>query len=261
MESSNYITITIGQVPYRILHNIPMVTARFEEIRLLFADLDVLEENIDEFLPLLSADEITRANSYVAPLHQKRFTSARGLLRIVLGACLGIAPWEIMFSYNPYGKPFINGSLNNRDLRFNLAHSGAAAVIALTIGCEVGVDIEKIRPVAEMDQIAETIFTPLEKEFFDTAEGSKKQMLFFTYWTRKEATVKAAGHGLAQPLGTIDVSACPANPVLAPGYSGSSSGYSKYFIQDFAFTNNYSASIAVAQYPRKVLSFYINWNL
>ncbi|MEJ2283980.1 MAG: hypothetical protein P8X85_10335 [Desulfobacterales bacterium] len=76
------------------MHSIPMVTARFEEIRLLFADLDVLEENIDEFLPLLSADEITRANSYVAPLHQKRFTSARGLLRIVLGE-LVLVVWII----------------------------------------------------------------------------------------------------------------------------------------------------------------------
>ena len=60
----------------------------------------------------------------------------------------GVDPTSITFVTGAHGEPYVVGL--PVDLRLNLSHAGERALIALTVGREVGIDIEEpevaIRP-------------------------------------------------------------------------------------------------------------------
>ena len=243
---------------YENLHDVTFVNVIPEEVQLFYADLEHVEGSVDDFVQLLSSDEIMKANSFIFTKLRKRYIRGRGLLRIILGSCLGILPDRVSFSYNSYGKPFIHESLNKIDLRFNLSHSNGVIAIALSIGCEIGIDIEQIKPIAGMHDIAKTIYTPCEKKILESSTALQRIELFFRFWTRKEATAKAIGTGLAQPIEKIDVSTCSSNPVAAIVRRRKCISLSKWFVRDIQPFENYAASVAVEGYPRRDQQFYIS---
>jgi 4'-phosphopantetheinyl transferase len=73
-------------------------------------------------------------------------------------------------------------------LRFNLSHSGDVLLVALARDVEVGVDVERIRPVPEMQTIARRWLG------LDVVANERE---FFEAWTRHEAKLKALGMGLS----------------------------------------------------------------
>lgn len=73
-------------------------------------------------------------------------------------------------------------------LRFNLSHSGDVTLVAVARDSEVGVDVERIRPVIEMRAIA--------RRWLGRDDIADEQE-FFRVWTRHEAMVKALGVGLS----------------------------------------------------------------
>src|SRR5947208_807131 len=74
-------------------------------IRVWRADLDRPECETDALGALLSADERARVDRFRFAIDRRRFTVARGLLRVLLGRELGSPPDEIEFSYGTRGKP------------------------------------------------------------------------------------------------------------------------------------------------------------
>jgi 4'-phosphopantetheinyl transferase len=84
------------------------------------------------------------------------------------------------------GKPYLPGA---PEVRFNLARSQELALVAVALGVDVGVDIERLRPLPEYEAIAERFFPPSEREGLDERD-------FFRRWTRIEAKLKARGVGL-----------------------------------------------------------------
>jgi len=104
-------------------------------------------------------------------------------LRAILETVTG-APVEIAVADK--GKPYLPGAL---EVRFNLAHSHELALVAVALGVEVGVDIERLRPLPEYAAIAERFFPPSERDGLDERN-------FFHRWTRIEAKLKARGVGL-----------------------------------------------------------------
>lgn len=133
---------------------------------------------------LLTPDEQERAARFRFPHLQSSFILARGALRILLGRHLNTHPAGIRFQYGPKGKPSLAGGAR---LKFNVSHSGGLALFAFTLDCEIGVDVEEIRPVPDMEQIA--------ARFFGAEETDKAA--FFRLWTRKEAYIKALGESIA----------------------------------------------------------------
>jgi 4'-phosphopantetheinyl transferase len=85
-------------------------------------------------------------------------------------------------------------------------------VYALSWGCEVGIDVEAIRPLADADAVAAHFFSRPEHAAYRALDPRDRPLGFFQCWTRKEAFIKALGEGLAHPLDSFDVS-------LAPGAS------------------------------------------
>ena len=158
----------------------------------------------------LAPDERQRAERFVFSHDRDHFVAGRAFLRLLLGQYLGTEPRALRFSYGPNGKPALAD--NRADLHFNLAHSGPLAVCALARGCELGVDLERLRPLEDADSVARTAFSPWEVDRFESLPEAVRPRAFYETWTRKEAFLKALGHGLARPLDSFDVSLGPGEP-------------------------------------------------
>jgi 4'-phosphopantetheinyl transferase len=154
---------------------------------------------------VLSDDELARASRFVFDLHRNRFMAGRLALRELLARYLDRAPADVSFSYSSHGKPELPGET----LRFNLAHSDDLAVIGLTEQDRLGVDVERLRDLDDVDSLARRVFSPHELDVFQALPDASKIQGFFNGWTRKEAFVKAVGDGLSHPLDTFDVTLRP----------------------------------------------------
>lgn len=138
------------------------------------ADLVAVGDTLED---LLCADELARAARIVPERNRVLWARSRGVLRALLARYLDRDPLELRFVLGPHGKPALSpeGPAPAMDLRFNLSHSGGLALVAVSAGREVGVDIESAR------------------ERY-TAE-------FLRAWVAHEAAVKCHGGGLTTPRG------------------------------------------------------------
>lgn len=154
----------------------------------------------------LSEDELARARGFALDADRNRFVTARLALRSLLAAYLELPVSAIYLDYNRFGKPEIAGPGRERGLTFNLSHCEELALVAVTLQDRVGVDIERMREMEDLDRIAEMCFSAGELEGFRAASRQERAEAFFRCWTRKESLVKAAGDGLSYPsLREIDV--------------------------------------------------------
>jgi 4'-phosphopantetheinyl transferase len=157
---------------------------------------------------VLSPDETARAARFLVEPARRTFVLSRGALRTVLGRSVDIRPKEIRFEYGPRGKPSLAGGPGNGRLRFNVAHSGDLALIALAEGREVGVDLELARDQEDLDEIAGRFFATAEQELLRRTTPKERLRTFYRIWTCKEAVLKAGGMGITSGLQLPDVSAC-----------------------------------------------------
>jgi 4'-phosphopantetheinyl transferase len=127
----------------------------------------------------------------------------------LLGAALGTGAAHLTFAANAFGKPQLTGS----PVSFNVSHSGHIALIALTSGVDVGVDVEHVRIIPERADLARRFFHVEEASDLATFPEAEANAAFFRCWTRKEAVVKALGLGLNARLDRYRVS-CSLEPAL-----------------------------------------------
>lgn len=159
-------------------------------------------------LGLLSEDERKRAARLAVPQARRRFVVARGLLRRILSSVLDGEPSRLVFVYGTRGKPSLDAS-QSRGLHFNLAHSEGLALYALAWGREVGVDLERLRPLPDAAALAAKFFAPEEQAALQALPPAARHEGFFRIWARKEAFVKARGEGIAAGLSRFAVSCDP----------------------------------------------------
>ena len=80
---------------------------------------------------------------------------------------------------------------------FNVSHSGMHGLIAFAPRGQLGVDVEERVARPNLDGIGETVFGPREQSALAISIGNRKIRLFFTFWTIKEALIKALGTGFS----------------------------------------------------------------
>ena len=119
------------------------------------------------------------------------------------------------------------------DLRFNISHTDGLIACAVTIGREVGVDVEHVGRHLTHD-VAGRFFAAEEVTDLQALPPDDQQRIFFDYWTLKEAYIKARGFGLALPLGDFAFKLNPPHPpaiTFAPSLDDDPSTWQ--FMQDW----------------------------
>jgi len=204
----------------------------------------------------LSAEEQLQADRFVFDRDRRRFIAAHTAMRLVLAHYLDIHPLELRFEAGARGKPRLVQA--TRDLRFNLSHSEERALLAVSVGREVGVDIEYVRTVPDMFGVADTAFSPLEIARLHDAPGDQQAEVFFRVWTRKESFIKALGDGMHFPLKEFDVSTEPSGPQLLLACSAAPAELDRWTTRALPSETHYAAAITVGGKEFDVVSASFN---
>lgn len=143
---------------------------------------------------LLDVTESLRAERLRIPEKARAFVVARTRLRQILGFYLNIPPIDVQFTYNDNGKPF----LKEREVHFNLSHSGPWAICVVSRELEVGTDLEFVSKELDTAKLACRSFSPAEKSWLNNTPEYRRRRNFFRLWTRKEAWLKGKGGGFSE---------------------------------------------------------------
>jgi 4'-phosphopantetheinyl transferase len=153
-------------------------------------------------LDVLSADELDRAAAYRATAHAHAFIRARAMLRRVLAGYVGAPAERLRFDTTcalcgaGHGKPVLLDA--DGRLSFSLSHARGAVVVAVSGGAPVGIDVEHRSSAATAGELAAATRCAAEPI---GADALPVELL--RHWTRKEALLKATGHGLAVALSEV----------------------------------------------------------
>ncbi len=151
--------------------------------------------------PWLSPAEARRAEGMANAILRARFVVSRGLRRKVLAGILVCRGEDLVIVEDADSKPRLQ---DGHRWDFNLSHAGD--YVALVVGRgEVGVDLEKIRPVREMAALVERYFHADEARVWRALPEVRQKMAFFILWSAREAAMKCLGLGLAAGLGKTRV--------------------------------------------------------
>lgn len=162
---------------------------------------------------LLSADERERAARFHQQADRDRFIVGRVLTRTMLSSAGDLPPeaWPIVIDAR--GRPLLGSRPSGApDLRFNLSHTEGLVACAITLGREIGVDVECVDRQLTHESIPERFFSPQEVDDLRALPASSQDVVFFDYWTLKESYIKARGLGLALPLGQFTFRLRPPAP-------------------------------------------------
>ncbi|MBS9390151.1 MAG: 4'-phosphopantetheinyl transferase superfamily protein [Dolichospermum sp. UKL201] len=201
-------------------------------------NLNSSESQLQFVRETLSSDEIARAQRFYFPEHRQRFIAGRGTLRAILGQYLGIDPKQVEFEYQPRGKPLLAAKFADQGLLFNLSHSQDLALLGVSYQHQIGVDLEYIRTMSDLEGLAKRFFSSREYEYLRLFSPQEQQQIFFRYWTCKEAYLKATGDGLVQ-LEEIEISLTPNQPsqLLVSG---------DWNLRELTPAENFAAAVVVA---------------
>jgi len=163
------------------------------EVHIWRAALDRLAAEPARRSATLSDAERARAARLADPLAAARYTSARVLLRELLGGYLEMEPQLVQIRYGPHGKPCLDDSSR---LHFNVSHVEGEALLAFTTAGPLGIDIERIRPLTHAHRLARRAFHPDDLQSWLALPEEERLSGFFERWTRMEALSKLLGHGV-----------------------------------------------------------------
>ncbi|MEZ4701170.1 MAG: 4'-phosphopantetheinyl transferase superfamily protein [Rhodothermales bacterium] len=233
------------------------LTLAAQEIHVWRALLHQRPEDIALLESVLSMDERAKAGRYKFDHNRNDYIVARGVLRHILGAYVDRRPESLQFYYSPYGKPALNAEIDGQKLSFNVSHSGGYALYAIARGREIGIDVERVRPEAAQDGVAERFFSPREVATLRGLPSHAQPLAFFNCWTRKEAYIKARGEGLSLPLNQFDVSLTPGEPARLLQSRVDPEDPARWTLQAIPFEHGYVAAVAAEGNDWKLT--YWNW--
>ena len=114
----------------------------------------------------------------------------------MLSRYLGISPESVDFDHSDSGKPMLVQNLRDpSSITFNLSHAHGRALIAVSNGQEVGVDLESVRSEIDAEALSKRYFAHSEHTAIMQALEEQRATRFFRYWVAKEALLKAQGIG------------------------------------------------------------------
>jgi Phosphopantetheinyl transferase len=201
-----------------------------------WADLDVLD-----------ATERERHARFLRAADRDRYQAAHVGARLLLGHYLGVPPGELRFSRRcrhcgaGHGKPVVEYPATKLD--FSLTHSGAWVALAVA-AAPVGVDVQETTDGTDVAALSATVLSETELRWWRAQPADRARQGFFGYWARKEALLKATGHGLAVPMNSISLSP-PDEPARLLDWSAERSVDGPVHLYDLDVGPGYTGAVAV----------------
>jgi 4'-phosphopantetheinyl transferase len=161
---------------------------------------------------VLSDDERARRGGLWDAGHRAQYTVAAALLRLVAAPLTARPAARVVVDRScptcdrPHGRPRLPGA----GLDVSISHSGATVAVAVSAAGAVGVDVQQVQ-ADSVDELSPLVLADSEARHVAAARD------FFTYWTRKEALVKATGDGVTVPLPEVVITP-PGTPPRLLGY-------------------------------------------
>lgn len=211
----------------------------------------------DKFDPdsMLAAEECERADRFRFEADRARYVAGRCAARLLLAAYAGVAdPATLRFVAGPHGKPALESP---GPLHFNWSHAGDLAVVAITQAGDVGVDVEEIGRFADLDAVAQRVFSAVELAEYQALDSEARRRAFFNAWTRKEAFIKATGEGMTRPLQGFDVVLVPGEPPAIRRIEDAGDDTSRWSLHAFEPMPGYVAAVAVR--APGITPHYLSW--
>jgi len=164
----------------------------------------VAEVDPTQLASLLDREERLRAARLARPSDRLSYLAAHTLLRLLLGARLGVPPQDVAYLREPcprcgapHGRPALDC---DRRLHFSLSRSAGLVLIGIA-PAPVGVDVEVLPPPETIADVSALLHAAERKEVLSAAP-TRRAHVFATIWTRKEAYLKGIGVGIAADLAT-----------------------------------------------------------
>ncbi|MCP3931880.1 MAG: 4'-phosphopantetheinyl transferase superfamily protein [Bacteroidetes bacterium] len=147
---------------------------------------------LEQCQSILSKEELEKTDFFKFKEARIQYIISQGVLRILLANYLKITPQKVNIGRKPKGKPY---SLDDKSLFFNMSNSEGLCVFAFSRESEVGIDVEKKRKLADLQDMINRNFTASEIQFIKRNPEEELER-FFRFWTIKEAYLKAIGEGM-----------------------------------------------------------------
>ncbi len=180
---------------------------------------------------LLDRHERERLDRFRRPADQARYLAAHALVRLVLADGVGAPAGALEFDRTcrcgeQHGKPVLPGGPG-----FSLTHAGDLVGVAVHPGGDVGLDVEQVRELGDLQAMLDHVCSP--------QESAADADAFFTLWTRKEALLKAVGTGLATPMSAITL-----GPAGVLSWTGQDAPREPLWLADLRPGAGYHAAVA-----------------
>ncbi|MFC0622619.1 4'-phosphopantetheinyl transferase family protein [Kribbella deserti] len=156
----------------------------------------------------LNEVERERLAAYRRTADRNRFVLGCAITRRVVGAYLGVDPADVPLdrTCQDCGKPHGKVRVAGDPLRLSVSHSGDLVLVAFHRSNEIGVDVEQVNPDLDTSTLASVVLAPEEVEALASVPSAERARAFTTYWTRKEAVLKATGDGMRVELSRLVIS-------------------------------------------------------
>ncbi len=205
--------------------------------------LDVAESAVDEAFGVLPPDERHQADRFRTGELRRRFIVRRAGVREILARYLGDSPQAIRLDRGEFGKPALAAPWSDSRLQFSTSHSAGLGLVAVAIDITLGIDIERIRPLPDFEDLARRFFAEPETNALGRLPESERLGAFFRGWSRKESLLKALGTGLSLGLDQVVVSLAGDDPrVIA--IKGTSRSAGQWHLEDLLPAPGFAAALA-----------------
>jgi 4'-phosphopantetheinyl transferase len=208
---------------------------------------------------LLDAAEQSRVAAMRRRADRHRFVVAAALARAMVAESAGTDPAGIRLDRTcavcggPHGKPRVTG--DGAPLELTVSHSGDRVVAAVALGKPLGVDVECAPPLtAALLDCVDGVLCADELRRVRALAPDERPTGFLTYWTRKEAVVKAVGEGLRVPLNSFAVTG-PREPGRIVSWPARPHLVRQTTLIDLHPGTGYVASLAVLGAVTRVVEF------
>jgi len=203
---------------------------------------------VRQLFEYLSPGERQRASGFRLATARASFIVRRGMLRKILGRYLNVDPRAIRLGTSKFGKPYLRSQDHgSTDLSFSITHSHKVAIVALAPTDCIGVDLEYVQPLPDLELMIETSLSSREKSRFRAMTSAAKLELFYRHWTCKEAYLKALGVGLNRRPDSFGVALPGARAIRAAVLEDTRHAAAEFSILSFEPFAGYVAATATTR--------------